>query len=251
MGHGGDKIVFQLIQLFQALVGGLEFRSGFLQFLAEILHANPALDPEKHRHFSGIIIKESERLSRLINDVLNFQKIESGQIDWRISKVDLRRVIEDSVGATNQLIVDKRIHLSLEVPEGVPLIDGDQDRLIQVMVNLISNAVKFNDREQGRIIISLKVAADHLHVSLKDNGIGISPEDQKIIFDKFRQVKNTAGGRPGGTGLGLAITRSIIAFHGGRIWVESTVGKGSTFHFILPLAGHPTLPNGVGSPSSA
>jgi Na+/proline symporter/nitrogen-specific signal transduction histidine kinase len=210
--------------------------------LAEILHLNPELDPEKHHKFSGIIIKESERLSRLINDVLNFQKIESGQIDWRITKVDLRRVIEDSVGATNQLIVDKRIVLSMKVPQQVPLINGDQDRLIQVMVNLISNAVKFNDCDQGQITIGLNEASDHLHIYLTDNGIGISPEDQKIIFDKFRQVKNPAGGRPRGTGLGLAITRSIIAFHGGRIWVESTVGKGSTFHFTLPLAGHPFVP---------
>jgi signal transduction histidine kinase len=213
--------------------------------LAEILHLNPDLDPEKHHKFSGIIIKESERLSRLINDVLNFQKIESGQIDWRITKVDLRRVIEDSVGATNQLIVDKRIVLSMNVPEQVPLINGDQDRLIQVMVNLISNAVKFNDSDQGQITIGLNEASDHLHLYLTDNGIGISPEDQKIIFDKFRQVKNPAGGRPRGTGLGLAITRSIIAFHGGRIWVDSTVGKGSTFHFTLPLAGHPFVPDEI------
>jgi signal transduction histidine kinase len=203
--------------------------------LAEILHSNPQLDPQKNRHFTGIIIKESERLSRLINDVLNFQKIESGQIEWRLAEVDFKRVIEDSVGATNQLIVDKRIRLSIQVPQHVPLIKGDQDRLIQVMVNLISNAVKFIDGDHGRIAIGLEVTSDHLHTYLTDNGIGISPADQKIIFDKFRQVKPNSGGRPSGTGLGLAITRSIIAFHGGQIWVESTVGKGSTFHFTLPL----------------
>jgi Na+/proline symporter/nitrogen-specific signal transduction histidine kinase len=210
--------------------------------LAEILHSNPQLDPEKNRQFTGIIIKESERLSRLINDVLNFQKIESGQIAWRLVKVDFRRVIEDSVGATNQLIVDKKINLSIKVPDGVPLISGDEDRLIQVMVNLISNAVKFIDGDQGRIAIGLEATSHHLHISLSDNGIGISPNDQKIIFDKFRQVKPATGGRPSGTGLGLAITRSIIAFHGGRIWVESNVGKGSTFHFTLPLVGPKAVP---------
>jgi Na+/proline symporter/nitrogen-specific signal transduction histidine kinase len=213
--------------------------------LAEILHSNPDLDAEKNQQFTGIIIKESERLSRLINDVLNFQKIESGQIDWRITEVDLGRLIEDSVSATNQLIVDKQIVLSTEIPEQVPPIKGDEDRLIQVMVNLISNAVKFIDSDQGKIHIGLSVTPDHLHIYLTDNGIGISPEDQKIIFDKFRQVKSTVGGRPSGTGLGLAITRSIIAFHGGRIWVESTVGKGSTFHFTLPLAGPPSVPGGA------
>jgi signal transduction histidine kinase len=97
----------------------------------------------------------------------------------------------------------------------------------------------------------MRVASDHVHISLSDNGIGISSKDQKIIFDKFRQVKSTAGGRPKGTGLGLAITRSIIAFHGGRIWVESSVGEGSTFHFTLPLAGHPTLPRQKATPSAA
>jgi signal transduction histidine kinase len=125
----------------------------------------------------------------------------------------------------------------LNVPKLVPLINGDQDRLIQVMVNLISNAVKFNDSDRGQIAIGLDVQSDHLKVHLTDNGIGISPEDQETIFDKFRQVKGAAMGRPSGTGLGLAITQSIIAFHGGRIWVESTVGKGSTFFFTLPLAG--------------
>jgi Na+/proline symporter/signal transduction histidine kinase len=207
--------------------------------LAEILHANPNLDPQKHRHFSGIIIKEGERLSRLINDVLNFQKIESGQIAWRLSSVDLRKVIEESVGSTQQLIADKQIALSLNIPKLVPLIKGDQDRLIQVMVNLISNAVKFNDSDRGKIVIGLDVETDQLKIHITDNGIGIGPEDQETIFEKSRQVKDAARGRPNGTGLGLAITQSIIAFHGGRIWVESAVGEGATFFFTLPLAGPP------------
>ena len=203
--------------------------------LAEILYVNPDIDPDKHKQFSGIIIKESERLSRLINDVLDFQKMEFGRVDWHISRIDLKQVIEEAAVSVNQLIFDKNIQLELDLPELVPLISGDRDRLIQVMVNLISNAVKFCDRDQGMIIISLKVEADYLRTDVKDNGIGISPEDQEIIFNKFQQVKDASRGRPSGTGVGLTITRRIIDFHRGKLWVQSEVGKGSTFSFTLPL----------------
>jgi len=214
--------------------------------LAEILHVNPDIDPDKHKQFSGIIIKESERLSRLINDVLDFQRMEFGRIDWHISQIDLKKVIEDAVVSTNQLILDKNIQLELDLPELVPLIAGDRDRLIQVFVNLISNAVKFCDRNRGMITISLHVEADCLRTDVKDNGIGISPEDQEIIFQKFQQVKDASRGRPSGTGVGLTITRRIIDFHRGKIWVQSELGKGSTFSFALPLAEYSDLEDSGG-----
>ena len=204
--------------------------------LAEILHDNPDIDPDQHKQFSGIIIKESARLSRLINDVLDFQKIESGRIDWHIARIDLKKVIKDAVISVNWLILDKNIQLELNLPEQAPLIAGDPDRLIQVLVNLISNAVKFCDRDHGRISISLNVEADYLRTDVKDNGIGISPENQKIIFEKFQQVKDASRGRPVGTGVGLTITRRIIDFHRGKIQVRSVLGKGATFSFALPLA---------------
>jgi signal transduction histidine kinase len=204
--------------------------------LAEILHDNPDIDPDQHKQFSGIIIKESTRLSRLINDVLDFQKIESGRIDWHIARIDLKKVIKDAVISVNWLILDKNIQLELNLPEQAPLIAGDPDRLIQVLVNLISNAVKFCDRDHGRISISLNVEADYLRTDVKDNGIGISHENQKIVFEKFQQVKDTSRGRPVGTGVGLTITRRIIDFHRGTIQVRSELGKGSVFSFRLPLA---------------
>ena len=136
----------------------------------------------------------------------------------------------------NWLILDKNIQLETDLPEQSPQIAGDRDRLIQVLVNLISNAVKFCDRDHGKITISLNVEADYLRTDVKDNGIGISPENHKIIFEKFQQVKDASKGRPVGTGVGLTITRRIIDFHRGKIWVQSELGKGATFSFRLPLA---------------
>lgn len=203
--------------------------------LAEVLHHNPDVDPAQRQEFSRIIVNESERLSRLINDVLDFQKIESGRVQWQISSLDLKTVIEDSVKAMHQVIQDKHIRLDLDLPPGVPLITGDRDRLIQVMLNLISNAVKFCPDSQAVIAIGLHAESDVLKVCVTDNGIGIHPQDQQIIFKEFQQVKDASRGRPMGTGLGLSITKSIIDFHKGHIWVDSDLGQGATFCFTLPL----------------
>ncbi|MCP4350372.1 MAG: histidine kinase [Desulfobacterales bacterium] len=206
--------------------------------LAEILHDNPDLDPDQHTRFTCIIIKESERLTRLITQVLDFQKMESGRMEWQISEVDLTEVVNDAVTATNQLIRDKNIQVDLTLSDKVPFIVGDRDRLMQVMLNLISNAVKFCSSTEGIIAISLKNEAGHLRVDVKDNGIGISQDDQDIIFEKFRQVTDASRGRPTGSGLGLTITKRIVDYHNGEIWVKSLPDKGSTFSFTLP-AGNP------------
>lgn len=202
--------------------------------IAEILNKNPQIDPAQHKKFTNIIVKESERLTRLINKVLDFQKIETGRMDWQISKVDLRTVINDALTTTSQLIQEKDIRVDLTIPDYVPILSGDLDRLMQVMVNLISNAVKFCPAEDGRIDITLNVEAINLRVDVSDNGIGISRKDMEVIFEEFRQVKSMTRGRPAGSGLGLAITKKIIEFHGGQIDVKSETGKGSTFTFTLP-----------------
>ncbi len=207
--------------------------------LAEIIQSNPNLPEDKHSQFVGIIIKESQRLSRLINNVLDFQKIASGRIEWQMARLDFREVIEDSLSATGQLINEKNIELVLDFPHHTHLVAGDKDRLIQVMVNLISNAVKFCGPEKGTITVGMVKKGEgnsekqRLEVFVRDNGVGISQEDQQIIFQEFRQV--SSGPRPSGTGIGLTITRHIIDSHGGRIWVASKLGKGSTFFFTLPL----------------
>jgi signal transduction histidine kinase len=203
--------------------------------LAEILSANPNIDPSQLENFAGIIIKESDRLIRLVSQILDYEKIESAQMDWAVASLDLKEVINDAVNSTLQLINDKNITIELDLAPYVPRVSGDRDRLIQVMVNIISNAVKFCDRDRGLIAVRLRVADNHLIVEVQDNGIGINPKDLGKIFQPFHQVKNPTQGRPAGTGIGLTITKRIVDFHHGRIWVESEPGRGARFSFSLPV----------------
>ena len=207
-----------------------------IRSIAEILRDYPETNPMEQKEFLEIMINEIHRLSRLINQVLDFQKIESGKLQWQASPVDLIQVIDAAVDATRQLINEKRIRLHLQLPPAVPSLSGDRDQLIQAMVNLISNAVKFCPAQDGTIAIRLTHDRHQLHVGVKDNGIGIRPEDQHAVFEQFRQITpSTDRGRPQGSGLGLAITKRIIEYHKGRIWVESRLGEGATFHFELPV----------------
>ncbi|MEE4606679.1 MAG: sensor histidine kinase [Desulfobacteraceae bacterium] len=203
--------------------------------LAEILSTNPGIDAAQLENFAGIIIKESDRLIRLVSQILDYEKIESAQMDWAVASLDLSEVVSDAVNSTRQLINDKNITIDLDLAPDVPRVSGDRDRLIQVMVNIISNAVKFCDPERGMIAVRLRAADNHLIVEVQDNGIGINPKDLDKIFLPFQQVKNPTQGRPGGTGIGLTITKRIIDFHHGRIWVESEPGRGSKFSFSLPI----------------
>ncbi|MBW2704823.1 MAG: histidine kinase [Deltaproteobacteria bacterium] len=203
--------------------------------LAEILHTHPKIDAEQLESFTGIIIKESERLIRLVSQILDYEKIESAKLDWAIASLDLKEVVNDAVISTRQLTVEKNIAIDLDLAENAPAVSGDRDRLVQVMVNLISNAVKFCDPDRGMIVIRLRVIDHHLRVEVHDNGLGIKPEDQAEVFEPFRQIKNPTQGRPTGTGIGLTITKRIIDFHHGRIWVDSEPGKGTIFFFELPV----------------
>ncbi len=208
-----------------------------IRSIAEILHENPDIGPDRHQEFTLIIVRESQRLTRLITQVLDFQRIESGRMDWHLSRVDIGEVITEAVGATRQLLEEKQIVLSSRLAEGLPEIEGDRDRLVQVLVNLISNAVKFCEPGQGRIDIQARKEKGGLRVDVADNGPGIAPEDRQSIFEEFRQIRSKTLGRPQGTGLGLSICRRIIDFHKGRIWVESTPGQGATLCFWVPTKG--------------
>ncbi len=207
-----------------------------IRAFSEILNDNPHLDAAQRAKFLGIVIKESERLTRLINQVLDLSKIESGNAEWHNTEVDLGEIIEDSITATSQLFKDRNIRVVTDLEPGVPTLFSDRDRLVQVMLNLLSNAAKFCDKERGVVEIRLRRAADALRVDVRDNGIGISPENQQVIFEKFRQVGDTLTEKPQGTGLGLPICREIIGHFGGKLWVESRPGEGATFSFTLPLS---------------
>jgi signal transduction histidine kinase len=184
----------------------------------------------------AIIVAEGDRLTTLINETLDLAKIEAGRIDWRSESVAIGEVIERAVAATAALLPDGGdVRLDITIAAGLPEITGDRDRLIQVVINLISNAVKFTPA--GTITIRadpLTDGVDGVIVAVIDSGIGIAPEDHQAVFEPFRQSGDTLTDKPRGTGLGLAICREIIEHHGGRLWLESAIGAGSTFLFTLP-----------------
>ena len=213
-----------------------------IRAFSEILREDPNIEAAQRRKFLDIITKETERLTRLINQVLDLSKIESGTADWQESRVDMREVISDTVSAMDQLCQERGIRINTRIPERVPKVSGDVDRIIQVVLNLLSNAVKFCETGRGRIEITLSERGGRLKIDVRDNGPGISAEDQAIIFDKFRQAGDTLTNKPQGTGLGLHICRHIIAHHGGELWVESRVGAGACFSFTLPTQSAAALP---------
>jgi signal transduction histidine kinase/CheY-like chemotaxis protein len=182
-----------------------------------------------------VVVSEGERLTKLIDDVLDLAKIEAGKFTWNMASVSISDVIDRATAATASLFEAKKLNLRRSVEPDLPAITGDQDRLIQVVINLISNAVKFTDA--GAITCSARRENDDLVISVADSGIGIAPADQPKVFEKFKQVGDTLTDKPKGTGLGLPICKEIIEYHGGRIWVESEPGKGSTFAFTLPIGG--------------
>lgn len=185
----------------------------------------------------GVVVSEGERLTKLIDDVLDLAKIEAGKFTWNMASVSVSDVIERAVAATASLFEAKKLNLVRSIEPDLPAITGDQDRLIQVVINLISNAVKFTD--SGSILCSARLRGQEVVVSVVDSGIGIAPADQPKVFEKFKQVGDTLTDKPKGTGLGLPICKEIVEYHGGHIWVESEPGKGSTFSFTLPLVGLP------------
>lgn len=218
-----------------------------IRAFSEILNDNPQLDTDQSEKFLGIIIKESERLTRLINQVLDLAKIESGNAEWHPNEIDMREVLEDSIASVSQLFKERNITLEIRLVPDPPLIIADRDRLMQVMLNLLSNAAKFCEYPDGRVNVTLARQEDALRVDVADNGIGISPADQEIIFEKFRQAGDTLTQKPKGSGLGLAISREIISHFGGRLWVTSGPGAGSVFSFTLPIGTNPGLRRGYGA----
>ncbi len=211
-----------------------------IRAFSEILHDNPELDAQERHRFLGLIIKESERLTRLINQVLDLAKLESGLAEWHSAELDLAGIVADAAHATSPLFRTRGVALETRVEGDVPLVNGDRDRLMQVMLNLLSNAVKFCPEQHGRVLVRLAAAGGEVRVDVRDNGPGISPEHQKIIFEKFRQVGDTLTQKPAGSGLGLTICSQIIGHLGGRLWVQSEPGRGSEFSFTLPAPVHAT-----------
>ena len=205
-----------------------------IRAFTEILLDDPDVEIGQRKKFLGIITKEAERLTRLINQVLDLSKIESGKAEWSESAVDMRDVISDTLAAMGQLFKEKNITVTASLPDRVSPVTADLDRMIQVMLNLLSNAAKFCNANEGRIDIALVERDGRLRVDVRDNGRGVSPEHQGEIFSKFHQVGDTLTDKPHGSGLGLYISRQIIEHFGGSLWVESELGRGACFSFTMP-----------------
>ena len=180
-----------------------------------------------------VVVSEGERLTKLIDDVLDLAKIEAGKLEWHMEPVSLAEVIDRATAATSSLFEQKGLRLVTDVTPGLPVVTGDSDRLIQVVINLISNAVKFTDA--GSVTCRAVRRGGEIVVSIVDTGMGIAPVDQPKVFERFKQVGDTLTDKPKGTGLGLPICREIVEHHGGRVWVESELGKGSVFSFSIPV----------------
>ena len=194
---------------------------------------------EERKEYLQVIHSEGERLARLINDVLDLTKMESGKLEYYYEDLDIRATIQQCQGSVYSLASQKKMNMPVNCPAGIPTVKADPDRIAQVLINIYSNAIKFT-AEGGTIETTAAVdetpdGKRALHVSVHDTGIGISPENIHKVFSKFEQIENVEY-HSQGTGLGMPICLQIIETgHAGRIWIESELGKGTTVHFCLPM----------------
>ena len=204
---------------------------------AEIISENADLS-EIHAQ-AELILSESDNLLTLINDLLDFSKIEAGRLDTESTDFDLHELVNDIIPGVRLRLRHKPVEFTIEIKEGVPqFLHGDPFRLRQVIMNLVHNSVKFTEKGHIRLVVSLASrlpGAYKLHFSIEDSGIGIPPEKQKTIFDKFTQADGSTTRKYGGTGLGTTISKKLVEIMGGNIGLRSTPGKGSCFWFTLPF----------------
>jgi len=206
-----------------------------IRALSEMLYDDPEIELADRSRFLGIIVGETERLGRLINQILDLAKLESGRAEWTATAVDVAAVVAEAAENLGQLFRDKGVALSCLLAPDLPPVMADRDRLMQVVVNLLSNAVKFVAPNSGKVGVRVGVENGAMLVEVSDNGPGLAASEQETIFEKFRQGGNTLTDKPQGTGLGLPISRQIVEYFGGRLWVESQPGAGARFRFTIPL----------------
>lgn len=204
-----------------------------IKAFAEILLDNEGEDMETQMEFLGIINKESDRLTRLINNLLDLSRIEAGRMNWAFEPVDLREITEVACTSLKVSADKKGVHFDVEIPDVLPTV-GDYDKLVQVITNLVGNAIKFTP-EGGRIVVKAGIVNGLYEIMVQDSGMGIAPEHHAQIFEKFGQVDTGETREIKGSGLGLPIARSIVVAHGGTLTVESEKGEGSRFYVRMPI----------------
>jgi two-component system phosphate regulon sensor histidine kinase PhoR len=205
-----------------------------IRMFAEALAMGVKESPEARREYLKTIINETERLSRLLNNVLDFSKIEQGTRTYHMENLSLYEVVQTTVQAMAFPLGQKGFHLTVDTEKEIPRIRGDRDALEQALLNLLHNAIKYSG-ESRKILLRLRREASTACVDVVDFGVGISDDDKSRVFGSFFRASGTDNQRIPGAGLGLAIVSHIAEAHGGKVEVESRLGKGSTFTLILPL----------------
>jgi PAS domain S-box-containing protein len=204
-----------------------------IKAFTEILLKNPDEEKNTRLEFLEIINSENERLTRLIDDVLDLSKIEAGLAEWNMKSVHIEEILKISIDGIREIARKNNLSLESRIEEDLPTVTADSDKIIQVMMNLLGNAVKYTP-EKGNITVGAKQKGNFIEVFVSDTGIGIDPEDHQAVFERFKQISHAQTGKPKGTGLGLTICKQIIEKHKGKIWVVSELDKGSAFYFTIP-----------------
>jgi signal transduction histidine kinase len=188
---------------------------------------------ERQRDMLSTAKDDCERLTKLVRELLDLSRLESGKYEMKRETVNLRTLVEEALKPLRLQFREKGIQVETDISPTTPDVPGDQQQLSWVMTNLVSNALRYTP-ENGKVIIHSEIENDSVRISVADSGRGIPADAIEMIFDKFVQVKQATDSMPGSVGLGLAIAKEVVEAHGGKIWVESIVGKGSTFHFTIP-----------------
>jgi signal transduction histidine kinase len=189
--------------------------------------------PKKSRQALERVDYNGRHLLSLINDVLDLSKIEAGALTLSLADYSMKEVVNTVITAVEPLAAEKKLMLKTTVPPDLPIGKGDEQRLTQVLLNLVGNSIKFTD--VGKVSLQVGASNGEFLVSVTDTGLGISEADQQNIMEEFQQADTSSTKEKGGTGLGLAIAKHMVEMHGGQLWVESRLGKGTTFSFTLPV----------------
>ena len=221
-----------------------EFRTALtgIQGFSELIR-DGGIEPDEVRAYGGYIFNDADRVNRLIGDMLDLDRMESGRMSIRLADVDINDVVSDVMtrASSGSAIL---VEFKADLDPRLPIVTGDRDRLVQVVSNLVNNAVKYSP-DGGLITLSTRAEGGYALVSITDSGLGIPPEEIGHVFERFRRVRSGAAQAIPGTGLGLTIVKQIVEMHGGKIWVESAVGHGSAFHFTIPLAAEHATPQHI------
>jgi signal transduction histidine kinase len=211
---------------------------GYTELILDNLYGET---PDKMRKALERVQQNGRHLLGLINDVLDLSKIEAGKLTLTLADYSLNNVVSSVFVAVESLAGEKKLALKMEVPPDLPISYGDERRITQVLLNLVGNAIKFTDA--GTVVVAAEAASETITVAVRDTGPGISERDQLRIFEEFHQADSSATKKKGGTGLGLSIARRLVEMHGGKLWVDSTLGVGSTFFVMLPIKAKVTTAN--------